>query len=526
MAQEDAIKASNDKRKELAKKLAEHGETPIACFIVNKTERGVTIGEELIRQGVPPERIAVHLNKAREVAAERGGIAESLIDTYSGKRPEDRSPEALAKAGYTHIIWNLTLREGWDEPLAYVAYIDDKGKNLTDMVQKIGRFVRQPNADPFSDPDLNSAYFYFNVTDDEFQDLVRDIQKEMETEGYEVVAFNNGRTPPQSRKVEVRNAKTLMNMAPSFGPSSKDLDEILLDHIPLFGDEALQSKGSIKTTVFDMKTQQEDTEQGNTITTDGNNVVTPWELLGTRLGAIDPRIIGADGTIFSSELQYERKMKQPVQRGSEAAQLIDSQVDQIRNKLNEKLLIKAIGKHGTYTMPQFKLISPDAEGGSSSYQHRCRVHSFENSIHEEYNGFNQFELMVARSLDDLGKPWARNPSRGQGYKIPINELGAKTIWFYPDFLLWSKENSVWAIDPKGDHIAEPAIAHKLLDLSTVNGLKPRVRVAFILEGNFTIEGQWLIKKSGTGGYTLVRKAGAATRAVHYSNLNRLTQALK
>ena len=219
-------------------------------------------------------------------------------------------------------------------------------------------------------------------------------------------------------------------------------------------------------------------------------------------------------------------MKQPVQRGSEAAQLIDSQVDQIRNKLNEKLLIKAIGKHGIYTVPQFKLISPDAEGGSSSYQHRCRVHSFENSIHEEYNGFNQFELMVARSLDDLGKPWARNPSRGQGYKIPINELGAKTIWFYPDFLLWSKENSVWAIDPKGDHIAEPAIAHKLLDLSTVNGLKPRVRVAFILEGNFTIEGQWLIKKSGTGGYTLFRKAGAATRAVHYSNLNRLTQALK
>ena len=262
VAQEDAIKASNDKWKELAKKLAEHGETPIACFIVNNTERGVTIGQELLRQGVPPQRIAVHLNKAREVAAERGGVAESLIDTYSGKKPEDRSPESLANAGYTHIIWNLTLREGWDEPLAYVAYIDDKGKSLTDMVQKIGRFVRQPNAHPFPDPDLNSAYFYFNVTDDEFQDLVRDIQKEMETEGYEVVSFNNGRTPPQSRTVEVRNAKTLMNMAPSFGPSSKDLDEILLDHIPLFGDEALQSKGSIKTTVFDMKTQQETPSKG------------------------------------------------------------------------------------------------------------------------------------------------------------------------------------------------------------------------------------------------------------------------
>ena len=179
--------------------------------------------------------------------AERGGTAESLIDTYSGKKTEDRSPESLANAGYSHIIWNLTLREGWDEPLAYVAYIDDKGKSLTDMVQKIGRFVRQPNAQPFPDPDLNSAYFYFNVTDDEFQDLVRDIQREMETEGYEVVSFNDGRTPPQSRTVEVRNHKTLMNMAPWFGPSLKDLDEILLRHIPLFRDTKHYSqKGVLK----------------------------------------------------------------------------------------------------------------------------------------------------------------------------------------------------------------------------------------------------------------------------------------
>ena len=33
---------------------------------------------------------------------------------------------------------------------------------------KIGRFVRQPDASPFSDPDLNSAYFYFNVSAPKF----------------------------------------------------------------------------------------------------------------------------------------------------------------------------------------------------------------------------------------------------------------------------------------------------------------------------------------------------------------------
>ena len=86
---------------------------------------------------------------------DRRGATSALIDTYTGKKAQDRSPETLAAAGYTHIIWNLTLREGWDEPLAYVAYIDDKGRSAVDIVQKIGRFVRQPDASPFSDPDLN-----------------------------------------------------------------------------------------------------------------------------------------------------------------------------------------------------------------------------------------------------------------------------------------------------------------------------------------------------------------------------------
>ena len=364
IAQKDSIRASNDKWKELAAKLKKYGRTPIACFIVNSTERGVIIGEELIKQGVPPQKIAVHLNKARELMAERGGTSESLLDTYSGKRSEDRSPESLAVAGYTHIIWNLTLREGWDEPLAYVAYIDDKGKSLTDMVQKIGRFVRQPGAEPLEDPDLNSAYFYFNVTDDEFQDLVRDIQKEMETEGYEVVSFNSGNSPPQSRTVEVRNPQVLMNMGPWFGPSLKDLDDILLDQVPLFSEEALQAKGSIRTAVFDMKKQKEDAGQRKTISINGNDIVTPWEFLSARLGSIDPRIISAHGTIFSAELQYDKKMRQPVQRGSDAARFLETQVDLIRDKLNDKLSITAAGKHGIYTVPQFNMTSPDAEGGA------------------------------------------------------------------------------------------------------------------------------------------------------------------
>ncbi len=109
----------------------------------------VDVWQNLVKLGVKKNRIAVHLNGAKDVIQDRLGDSSGLIDTYTGKKAADRSPEMLASGGFTHIIWNMTLREGWDEPMVYVAYIDDRGRSSIDIVQKIGRFVRQPEATPF-----------------------------------------------------------------------------------------------------------------------------------------------------------------------------------------------------------------------------------------------------------------------------------------------------------------------------------------------------------------------------------------
>jgi len=159
IAASDAIGEAQARWQEIAQKMAERqAGLPIACFIVNSTERGLDVWEELVNQGVPRDRIAVHLNQAEAVMTERRGQSNGLHDTYKRKL----APEDLRAQGYTHLIWNLSLREGWDEPMAYVAYLDDRGKSANDMVQKMGRFVRQPNATAFDDADLNSAFFYFN----------------------------------------------------------------------------------------------------------------------------------------------------------------------------------------------------------------------------------------------------------------------------------------------------------------------------------------------------------------------------
>jgi hypothetical protein len=524
-ARSDAIREANNKWLELSKTLSPFKKTPIACFIVNETVRGVDIWEHLVELGVNPTKIAVHLNGAKDVISDRRGSTSNLIDTYTGKNTSDRSPEILAKSGFTHIIWNLTLREGWDEPFAYIAYLDSKGRSTVDIVQKIGRFVRQPEATPFSDPDLNSAYFYFNVSDEVFEELIKNTQEEMETDGYEIIPIQGGRRAPTSRNVKVRTPKSLQRIGPWFGDSINDLDRIILDHVPLFAPKALIADGSIRTRVFEMAKLQEDIALRKEVRSQANDTITPWEFLSARLGAIDSRIINDHGTIFSANLKDNEKLRQPMQFGSDAMSTLANTITPMKERLNEKFLLRSLGRHGIYSVPPFKLVSPNIDGGSEAYREKYKVRGFKHSLHSEYNGFNPFELKVAQVIDSLAKPWCRNPVGNDGYRIPIQELGSDTIWFYPDFLLWSKPNEVWALDPKGKHLIEGAVPPKLLNLSGVKNISPAIKVAFILEGSFTIDQQGIFSKNGREGFTLLRKPGTTPKAVHGLSIKDLLKTL-
>ena len=188
-------------------------------------------------------------------------------------------------------------------------------------------------------------------------------------------------------------------------------------------------------------------------------------------------------------------------------------------------MLKGLGRHGVFTVKPFKLVSPDIDGGTEAYREKYKVRAFKYSLHAEYNGFNPFELKVAEALDGLKKPWCRNPVGKDGYKIPIQELGSDTIWFYPDFLLWSKQNEVWAIDPKGKHLVESAVTHKLLDLGSMKNIAPTIRVGFILEGSYSIDQQGVFSKNGRDGVTLVRKPGTKPKAVSFNSLQALVKEL-
>ncbi|WP_141394684.1 DEAD/DEAH box helicase family protein, partial [Enterobacter hormaechei] len=314
----DALTEANTKWQELSTKMSSFNTWPVICCIVNSTLAGLEVWESLVTQlKVDPKRIAVHLANVNSNLANVNPNApwSLLVDTHKAKK----SPEDLHDEGYSHIIWNLSLREGWDEPWAYVAYLDGLGKSTTDISQKIGRFLRQPNATPFDDGDLNSAYFYFNVPDKDFSELVKTTQNDLSDSGYEIVSIGSNSPRPQtSREVPVKKEVFVSKVAETFGEDLEILDQILLSNVPLFSDESLRSKGKMHTRVLDLANSCEDLDLNKEETKDDNADISVWEYLVSRLGTYDNRIARKSGTCFTPFVKNDPKMKQRMQFGSDA----------------------------------------------------------------------------------------------------------------------------------------------------------------------------------------------------------------
>jgi type III restriction enzyme len=79
---------------------------------------------------------------------------------------------------YRHIIFNLGLQEGWDDPECYFAYIDKSMQSNVQVEQVIGRALRQPNAQHVEAEILNTAHFYVRVdARGVFADIVKEVGK-------------------------------------------------------------------------------------------------------------------------------------------------------------------------------------------------------------------------------------------------------------------------------------------------------------------------------------------------------------
>jgi superfamily II DNA or RNA helicase len=520
----DALKEANDKWFDLSQKLKAISEWPVMCCIVNSTLAGLEVWETLTQDlKVDPRRVAVHLANVDNALADANPNAPwaQLIDTHKAKK----TPEALRDEGYTHLIWNLSLREGWDEPWAYVAYLDGVGKSATDISQKIGRFLRQPNATPFDDGDLNSAYFYFNVPDDEFASVLHATQSELENQGYEIISISSSTTRPKtSRESPLKRKVDIPRVAESFGEDLSALDKILLDNVPLFAPEDLRAPGRVSTRVLDLRRNAEDGSLQKEERRDDNAEIRVWDYLIARLGSVDSRVAKKNGTCFTPFVKSDPRLKQKLQFGSPAMETLNRNLSDILKRLNDELRLE-YEPDQVYDVKPFNMVSPDLQTDDLAKRDRYRVRVFDNALHQEYNGLNPFEVQIAEALDALGMEWCRNPSK-TGYGIPIAEIGEGTTNFYPDFLLWTPK-CLWAIDPKGAHLVNDAIYNKLMGISDVQDLPLKIRVALVLEGEYVLGAndrpQQRDKKKGC---TLILKRNVGVRAKHFASPKALVADLK
>ncbi len=519
----DALKEANDKWFDLSQKLKTISEWPVMCCIVNSTIAGLEVWETLTQDlKVDPRRIAVHLANIDRALPEANPNVPwgQLIDSHKAKK----TPEVLRDEGYTHLIWNLSLREGWDEPWAYVAYLDGSGKSATDISQKIGRFLRQPNASPFDDGDLNSAYFYFNVPDEDFATILRTTQDELENQGYEIISISNGTTRMATSRESLPKRKVeIPKVAESFGEDLNVLDKILLDNVPPFAADALRSPGRVSTRVLDLRRNAEDGTLQKEEERDDNAEISVWDYLITRLASQDSRIAKKNSTCFTPFVKSDPRLKQRMQFGSLAMETLNHNLSKILKQLNDEFRLE-YEPDQVYEVKPFNLVSPDLQTDDPAKRERYRVRRFNNGLHSEYNGLNPFEVQIAEALDTLGAEWCRNPSK-TGYGIPIPEIGEGTTNFYPDFLLWSP-SCLWAIDPKGAHLANDAIYNKLMGISDVDDMPLKIRVALVLEGEYILGDNGRPQPRGKNGCTLIFKRNVGVRAKHFASPKALVADLK
>ena len=517
----DALAEANNKWLDLSQKLEPFHTWPIMCCIVNSTPAGLDVWQTLTQDlHVDPRRIAVHLANIDHHLTDADPHVpwSQLINTHRA----GKSPEALRDEGYTHIIWNLSLREGWDEPWAYIAYLDGAAKSATDITQKIGRFLRQPNAAPFDDGDLNSAYFYFNVPDEDFAAVLKTTQDDLQNQGYEIISVNRDDVRPKaSREAPVKQSITIAQVSESFGEDLDLLDSILVDNVPLFAPEALRAPGKVSTRVLDLKHNIEDDTLKKEELREDNTDITVWEYLITQLAIIDSRIAKKNGNCFTPFVRNKPQLKQRMHFGSSAMETMNRNLSRIVQQLNNEFHLE-YELDQVYEVKPFSLVAPDLATDNVKMHDYYRVRTFRNALHPEYNGLNPIEVAVAEQLDTLNMLWCRNPSK-TGYSIPIPELGEGTANFYPDFLLWTPK-CLWAIDPKGVHLANDAIRNKLLSLDGITDLPLRIRFAFVVKGKQELEDGHL-KPGVKDGYTLVTRRNGKTSAKWDMKLSSLIRIL-
>ena len=445
----------------------------------------IRIWRYLVEQkGVSPERIAIYANLAFDA-----GTKPDAVNLFS---KGDNDFDQFTAGDYQHIIFNLGLQEGWDDPACYLAYVDKSMGSSIQVEQIMGRVLRQYGATHYDNALLNTAHFFVRVDRESvFTDTIEKVKTKLKAEGAPLsITGNFGGAGSGSEDQSPRDLKgvALHHIFVDSEAARARITE-LIEEFPSFTEGDANTVAGAKGTSTVIEVVGEGTPQpvqweeaGNT-----NPVRLRW-LVSTAMKSRSSRVLAVSNL-------HDPKFDVRVQAQSKA------------DKLSEKLAADA-------TEAFYSLSELVYESGMPFMFGTMRVGkkavAFNNSLYPRYAGLNKFELPFATALDDIGLPWHRNPSSG-GFHIPLLSEG-DTANFYPDFIVW-KKGMVYCLDTKGSHLLTDAVARKLFDIQEDH--KTRLLTRFISEGKQTA----LKAKPLPGGYTVWKMKSGTPTPIYVGSLD-------
>lgn len=450
----------------------------------------IQIWRFLVEQmGVDPRKVAVYSDLKTDMEYP---LPEEFVLFKGG----DKDYDNFINGDYQHIIFNLTLQEGWDDPSVYFAYIDKSMGSSAQVTQVIGRVLRQPGTIHYPVERLNAAHFYVRVDKNAiFNDVINEVKKELGEgpDGVRVVVSAPGKTKPKD--LPPKYDRYVPETALDAGRAQAAVAGLLHD-FPDFRKDETNTKGEGSRRVLRQKVGNEANES-------------QWE-------SFEQASQASARWIFTREVQRQFKSALGV-------------VNLADPKLNA---VVGIGS------PAYRQICNFAESVVSAYVKSVRLkqrrsnpyrvgtllgdpddmETFDHAVHEGYSGLNLPEKRFAYALDDTKFTWCRNPPRS-GYGIPLVTVGP-TDFFFPDFLVWTSERVV-CIDTKGHHLIRETAARKLLHVRN-DGDGPRLDIQFVSEGKYD-DG---LDLRDTEGFTYWGiSSDGSIRSVHFDEISGLLKHL-
>jgi type III restriction enzyme len=434
-------------------------------------------------KGVSPKEIAIYANLSFS-----GGSKPEEVNLYSkGESDFDE----FQSHNYQHIIFNLSLQEGWDDPACYLAYIDKSMGSSIQVEQIIGRVLRQYNATHYESPLLNSAHFFIRVDNQSvFTEAINNVRGKLNSEGapIEIIEnFNLGDSGALDLSPNNIPSSGLHHIFVDSESARKKIAEITLN-FPIFseGDPNTLGNAQSATEIVDLTTLK----SNNSVTWKSEGFTNPVRIRWLINNAIRSRSSRALAIMDLKDSKFDTRVQ------------IQSIADKLANEF-AKDVVRAFYDYSDLVYESNK------EFSFGILRTPRNAQQFNNSIYEKYASLNKLELNFAHALDKTNFIWHRNPSSG-GFYIPLLDEG-DTSSFYPDFIVW-KDDLVFCLDTKGGHLISDAVARKLFDIKDGNTTKVLVR--FITEGKQTELRGKVIK----GGFTVWKMKGGNPKPIHVTDI--------